>query len=92
MRKKLVPALGILALAATKTSAQLVYEPFDYGTASVGTNLGHTSTGTPDPFSGYINPMVGQAWFDTNTGIGTGTPFELMIKSGNLSPGYTSEL
>jgi autotransporter-associated beta strand protein len=92
MRKKLVPAVGVLALAATRVSAQLVYEPFDYGTASVGTNLGHTSTGVPDPFTGYLNPMVGQTWFDVQTGVGTGTPHELMISSGNLVPGYTSAL
>ena len=92
MKKQLVPAIGILALAAGKVSAQLVYEPFDYGTASVNTNLGHTSTGTPDPFSGYLNPMAGAQWFDGNTGIGTGTPFELTVQSGNLGPNYTTEL
>ena len=92
MRKKIVPAVGILALAAGKVSAQLVYEPFDYGTASVGTAVGHTSTGSPDPFTGYLNPMVGQTWFATNTGIGTGTPFEVLVNSGNLTPGYTTAL
>src|SRR6266545_7883521 len=90
--KKFLPAVGVLALAAAPVAAQLVYEPFDYGTASIGTNLAHTSTGTPDPFSGYINPMSGTQWFDGNTGIGTGTPYELSIVSGNLAPTLTSGL
>src|SRR5207244_8352562 len=87
--RKFVPAIGaagVLALAVSRVSAQLVYEPFDYGSASVGTNLSNTS-GTPN-FSGYFNPMVGPNWFHAHTGVGTAgtTATEISIISGGLTP------
>jgi autotransporter-associated beta strand protein len=74
MKKKqlTVPVMGVLALAASKASAQLVYEPFDYGTNSVGTNLANL-TGKP-LYRGYRNPMNGENWFDTNTGYAANGP------------------
>jgi autotransporter-associated beta strand protein len=97
--KKYLPAIGILALAATKASAQLVYEPFDYGTNSLvagpgvpagGANqLGNTS-GNPT-YSGYINPMSGSQWYSTGL-AGTSTPYEISLISGNLTPSYTNGL
>ncbi|HEX8524995.1 MAG TPA: autotransporter-associated beta strand repeat-containing protein [Tepidisphaeraceae bacterium] len=94
--KKLVPAVGLLAIAASRVSGQLVYEPFDYGTNSIGTNLAHTSTapaGGTDPFNGYTNPMTGTQWFDTNTSAaGNTTPTEVQIVGGNLTPTFVSGL
>ena len=84
MRKvlKLVPAAAIV-LAASKVSAQLVYEPFDYGSASIGTDMSNLTgaNGTP-AFFGYLNPMSGQYWADTGT---TGSAAEHVIKSGSLA-------
>ncbi len=99
MKKKYLPAIGILALAATKASAQLVYEPFDYGSNSLvagpgvpagGANqLGNT--GAAPTNSGYVNPMSGTQWYSTGL-AGTSTPYEISIVSGNLTPGYTNGL
>ena len=58
-------AAGAILLAVQPVSAQLVYEPFSYGSAAVGTNLANL-TGSPT-FAGYVNPMSGTTWFDTNT-------------------------
>src|SRR5262245_2573530 len=82
--KKLIPAVT-LALAASKASAQLVYEPFDYGSTSVGTKLSNL-TGSP-AFSGYTNPMNGVTWAETSTSVVTSVN-EAMILSGNIpTPG-----
>jgi autotransporter-associated beta strand protein len=99
--KKYVPAIGILALAATRASAQLVYEPFDYGTNSLvagpgapagGANQLGNTTGSPT-YSGYINPMSGTQWYsNAGSGAGTNTPYEISLVSGNLTPGYTNGL
>src|SRR5437868_8152165 len=83
-------AAGTVALACcTATSAQLVYEPFDYGSASAGTNLAHTSSPPADPFTGYVNPMVGLPWVDTNTAA-TGTPTEVITSSGSIPTPVTA--
>src|SRR5205085_1025587 len=65
-----------------QVSAQLVYEPFDYGSAAVGTNLANL-TGGPS-FSGYTNPVNGVKWVDMqNTTAG---PTEIQISgTGNLA-------
>jgi autotransporter-associated beta strand protein len=85
MRKlcKLLPAVA-LAVASAEASAQLVYEPFDYGTASVGTNLGNVG---PTTFFGYINPMSGNPYAIVSTNAPATGPFtnEATIASGNLN-------
>jgi autotransporter-associated beta strand protein len=58
--------------AAQKTCAQMIYDPFDYGSAAAGTNLANL-TGTSPSFTGYTNPMNGIPWWDANTTVsGTG--------------------
>jgi autotransporter-associated beta strand protein len=81
-------ALGVLVAACAASlsaPAQMIYEPFDYGTSSVGTNLAN-QTGTLPLFTGYTNPMSGRVWTDANTTVGTGTISEVTIGAGNLTP------
>jgi autotransporter-associated beta strand protein len=82
-KRSVVSALGILAAAASSASAQLVYEPMDYSTATsaTGTNLANL-TGAPT-FAGYQNPMNGQTWFDTGT---NGAGAEQTLSNNNLTP------
>src|SRR4051812_21770113 len=60
-------AAGLLpvVLAAADASAQMVYEPFDYGSTAVGTPLANL-TGTSPTFTGYTNPSNSVAWYDAN--------------------------
>src|SRR5437870_480242 len=68
---KLIPAIG-LTLAAAEARAQLVYEPFAYGTSNNGQELG--KQGANFSTGGFTNPQNGFNWFDTaNTFSGTVT-------------------
>ena len=73
-------AASALFLAARPVAAQLIYEPFDYGTAANSTNLANT-TGTPT-FGGYFNPASNQRWFDMST---NGTGSEITLQNTNLA-------
>src|SRR5439155_12321072 len=70
MRKRSISSVaGILAAAAAATTtsavrAQLVYEPFDYGSAANATT--YTNQGGP-LFQGFTNPSNGLSWFDGGT-------------------------
>src|SRR5437868_5305424 len=55
-------AASALFLAARPVAAQLVYEPFDFGSAANGTNLANLSGN-----SGYTNPSSGIPWTDMST-------------------------
>ncbi len=89
-RHLIVPAAGVLAFAASQASAQIIYEPFDYGSASIGTNVANL-TGSP-AYKGYINPMNGLYWYDTNTATTGGTPYEVSLISGSMSNSVTPYL
>src|SRR5436190_12581903 len=58
-------AAGAIILAAQPVLAQLVYEPFDYGSAATATNLGNLSAN-----SGYVNPSNGIPWTDMQNAAG----------------------
>jgi autotransporter-associated beta strand protein len=81
MRKlhKLIPA-ATLAIASSRAAAQMIYEPFDYGSASVGVRLSDSATNPT--FSGLINPMTGYSWFAAATGFSANDP---VIGAGNLT-------
>jgi autotransporter-associated beta strand protein len=80
-------AAGLLPvdLAAADASAQMVYEPFDYGSTAVGTPLANL-TGTSPTFTGYTNPSNSVAWYDANTTASGSGGSELTLAGGNLSP------
>lgn len=84
-KRSVVSAMGILAAAASSASAQLVYEPMDYSTATraTGTNLANL-TGAPT-FAGYQNPRNGLNWFDTGTAV-AGSGAEQTLSNNNLTP------
>jgi fibronectin-binding autotransporter adhesin len=95
MKKKLIPAAGLLFTATSVVSAQLVYDPFFYGSNALSTsnnanglpfnNLANQtgSVATPN-FSGYTNPLNGQLWYDSDTNISATNEGKLL--SGSLSP------
>jgi autotransporter-associated beta strand protein len=68
-------------LAASPVAAQLVYEPFDYGSAATGTKLANL-TDSPT-FSGYQNPSNGINWFEMQNA--TGSPTEITLNTPSLS-------
>jgi autotransporter-associated beta strand protein len=80
-------AAGLMPVvfAAADASAQMVYEPFDYGSAAVGTPLGNL-TGTSPTFTGYTNPSNSAVWYDANTTASGSGGSELTLAGGNLSP------
>jgi autotransporter-associated beta strand protein len=60
-RRRAVAAAALFsAVAAATASAQLVYEPFDYGTNNTGRPIGSL-------FGGPTNPMSGSVWFEANS-------------------------
>jgi autotransporter-associated beta strand protein len=81
MRKiyKLVPAV-VLAVASAEASAQLVYEPFDYGSNSINKPLDNPGDSTNN--GGYTNPQNGYKWFQTGTNTAFG---QNQVVSGNVS-------
>src|SRR3954447_23763245 len=83
-RAALAILLGAVSVGSA-ASGQMIYEPFDYGSSSVGTNLAN-QTGTLPLFTGYANPMSGRVWTDANTTVGSGTITEVTIGAGNLTP------
>src|SRR5437773_1497773 len=85
MKKSSAAIAAILsAAAASSVKAQLVYEPFDYGSAAVGTKYADL-TGTPT-FTGYTNPSSGTPWYSLSTGTtgALGTP-ESVVNGTSLS-------
>src|SRR5437763_12638018 len=83
-KRNLAAALTILAAATSKVSAQLVYEPFDYGSASHTGNAAKFSdinnVGNAATNVGYINPQAGQ-WF--NAGVGANPANNVIISGGS---------
>jgi autotransporter-associated beta strand protein len=60
------------ALAGTSAHAQMIYEPFDYGTnAETGTAANFSNTTGATAFSGYTNPNNGLPWISADTNAGT---------------------
>src|SRR3954471_24058760 len=75
-----------VVFAAQQACAQMVYDPFEYGSASAGTNLANLG-GTSPSFQGYVNPMNGIPWWDANTTVSGTTGNELILANpaNNLS-------
>src|SRR5688500_12167736 len=69
LRVAVAAGAAALALGASSASAQLLYEPFDYGTdaeAGAASNFANT-TGTPAN-GGHTNPTNGLAWYSALNG------------------------
>ena len=86
MRKihKLIPAIT-LALAGVETSAQVMYEPFDYSTTNGGGNANVTNSianGGNSAAWGRTNPTQGIFW----TRSGTAAPDHTITSGGLTSP------
>ena len=77
--KRLAAFSGVCALT-TCASGQLVYEPFNYGSAAQNTFLANSATTT---FAGFTNPSNGLQWFDTFTSATTPAA-DVTITPGNL--------
>src|SRR5437868_4131390 len=81
MKKMIVPAAAaIVFAAASAASAQLMYDPFNYGSNSTGSAFSNP-TGTPAN-GGQVNPRNGQTWFDQSTNA---TANESQLLSGSLT-------
>jgi fibronectin-binding autotransporter adhesin len=55
-----IAGAAALALGASSASAQILYEPFDYGSSAIGTNYANTTGSTA--FQGYLNPTTNLPW------------------------------
>src|SRR5689334_9768395 len=76
--------VSILGLAASSASAQLVYEPFDYGSGALtGTAANFANTTGSTAFQGYTVPSSGMPWFSTGTTAAAATD-DLKVLAGNL--------
>ena len=78
-------AVAAIALTTPRLSAQVLYDPFDYGSSAVGTDL--STDGTSYTVLGYLNPMSGNNWHTTNgnaAGI-TGSNVYAVVRPDNLT-------